>query len=276
MLDSIHNNEGVWRLSIFIFMLITLALWEVISPRRKKAKSNAIQSTNLNINNRRINNVLIVIIDTILVRLLVPLLPVAVAVYASQNSLGLFNLFELPLWLVLPLSLLILDCIIYWQHRLFHAVPMFWRLHRMHHTDVEFDFTTAIRFHPIEIILSILLKLAVILLLGAPAIAVMIFEILLSSSALFNHSNIKLPASVDKVLRHFIVTPDMHRVHHSVYQTETDSNFGFNIPWWDKIFGTYCAQPKDGHLNMSIGIESFREQQDSRIDKLLLQPFRTK
>lgn len=271
MLDSINTNESFWRLGIFVFMLIALALWEVFSPRRKKPPSNSAQ-----INNRRINNILIVVIDTILVRLLVPILPVGAAIYVSQNSLGLFNLLELPMWLVIILSLLILDCIIYWQHRLFHAMPMFWRLHRMHHTDVEFDFTTAIRFHPIEIILSILLKLIVILLLGAPAIAVMIFEILLSSSALFNHSNIKLPTSVDRVLRLFIVTPDMHRVHHSVYQTETDSNFGFNIPWWDKIFGTYTDQPKDGHINMSIGIENFREEEDSRIDKLLLQPFRPK
>ena len=215
-----------------------------------------------------------VIIDTILVRLLVPLLPVGIAVYAANNSIGLFNLFDLTIWLVLPISLLILDFIIYWQHRLFHAVPMFWRLHRMHHTDIEFDFTTAIRFHPIEIILSILLKLVVILLLGVPAIAVMLFEIILSSSALFNHSNIKLSKSIDKVLRLFIVTPDMHRVHHSVYQKETDSNFGFNIPWWDRIFGTYVDQPKDGHTEMFIGIENFREEKDSRIDQLLVQPFK--
>ncbi len=270
MLESIHNNEGTWRLGIFIFMLFALALWEVISPRRKNSKR-----ANFHLNNRRLNNVLVVIIDTLLVRLLVPLLPVGVAVYANKNSIGIFYLIDLPTWLVFLLSLLILDCIIYWQHRLFHAVPMFWRLHRMHHTDVEFDFTTAIRFHPIEIILSILLKLVVILLLGAPAIAVMVFEILLSSSALFNHSNIKISKPVDKILRFFIVTPDMHRVHHSVYQTETDSNFGFNIPWWDRLFGTYIDQPRDGHNEMSIGIETFRDEKDSRIDQLLLQPFRS-
>lgn len=271
MLTSIHNNEGILRLGIFAFLLVALAVWEALSPRRQKSKT----PNNL-ANNRRLNNVLVVVFDTVLVRLLVPLLPVGMAVYASENSFGLFNQLDLPIWLVFLLSLLILDCIIYWQHRLFHEVPMFWRLHRMHHTDVEFDFTTAIRFHPIEIILSILLKLIVILLLGAPAIAVMVFEILLSSSALFNHSNIKLSKSFDRVLRLFIVTPDMHRVHHSVYQTETDSNFGFNIPWWDRIFGTYIEQPKDGHIDMSIGIEIFREEDDSRIDQLLLQPFRSK
>lgn len=271
MQNSILINEGTWRISIFVFMIMALAAWEAISPRRKKLKSPHNTS-----NNRRLNNVLVVIIDTVLVRLLIPLLPVGMAIYAADNSMGLFHLIDLPLWLVFILSILILDCIIYWQHRLFHAVPMFWRLHRMHHTDVEFDFTTAVRFHPIEIILSILLKLIVILLLGAPAIAVMVFEILLSSSALFNHSNIKLSKAVDKVLRLFIVTPDMHRVHHSVYQTETDSNFGFNIPWWDRLFGTYIDQPKDGHIDMSIGIETFREETDSRIDQLLLQPFRSK
>jgi len=275
MLDTIYNDEGAWRLSIFVFMLVGLAFWEVISPRRKKIKSTSNQLSS-HIYNRRLNNVLVVVIDTMLVRLLIPLLPVGIAIYASKNSLGLFNLVELPMWLVFPLSLLILDCIIYWQHRLFHMVPMFWRLHRMHHTDIEFDFTTAIRFHPIEIILSILLKLLVIILLGVPAIVVMVFEILLSSSALFNHSNINISTNIDKYLRLFIVTPDMHRVHHSVYQKETDSNFGFNIPWWDRIFGTYCAQPKDGHLDMSIGIELFREEKNSRIDQLLLQPFKSK
>lgn len=275
MLESIQNSveisEGAWRISIFIFMLVALAIWELISPRRLKQKSTLNQ-----FNSRRLNNIIIVIVDTVLVRLLLPLLPVGMAIYAAENSMGLFNIINLPIWLVFILSLLILDCIIYWQHRLFHTIPMFWRLHRMHHTDIEFDFTTAVRFHPIEIILSILLKLIVIFLLGAPAIAVMVFEILLSSSALFNHSNIKLSKSVDKVLRLFIVTPDMHRVHHSVYREETDSNFGFNIPWWDKLFGTYVDQPKDGHIDMSIGIEIFREEKDSRIDQLLLQPFRSK
>lgn len=272
MLDSIASNEGVWRIGIFVFMLIALLIGEVILPRRKKQKTNS----EFQVNNRRLNNVLVVIIDTLLVRILVPLLPVGIALYAADNSLGLFNVLELPIWIVIPLSLLIFDCIIYWQHRIFHAVPIFWRLHRMHHTDVEFDFTTAIRFHPIEIILSILLKLLIVLLLGIPAIAVLIFEILLSSCALFNHSNIKISKSVDKALRLVLVTPDMHRVHHSVHQQETNSNFGFNIPWWDRIFGTYCDQPKDGHLEMSIGIEIFRDENDSRIDQLLLQPFKEK
>ena len=272
MFDSLINDEGTWRLSIFVFLLVVLAIWEMLSPRRKPKKL----SSRNQVNNRRLNNIAVVIISTFSVRVLVPLLPVGMALYAAENSWGLFNLLELPMWFVFPLSLLILDCVIYFQHRLFHAVPMLWRLHRMHHTDVEFDFTTAIRFHPIEIILSILVKLIVILLLGAPAIAVIVFEILLSSTALFNHSNINISTSIDKILRWFIVTPDMHRVHHSVYREETDSNFGFNIPWWDRIFGTYCAQPRDGHLDMSIGIEIFRAEKDTRIDKLLIQPFLSK
>ena len=270
MFDSIINDEGSWRLGIFVFMLLGLYLWEFLSPRRKQSKL----SSDIKPNNRRINNIAVVIIDTILVRFLVPLLPVGVALYATENSIGLFNIIDLPIWIVFPLSILMLDFIIYVQHRIFHAVPMFWRLHRMHHTDVEFDFTTAIRFHPIEIILSILVKLIFVLLLGSPAEAVIVFEILLSSAALFNHSNINIPKPIDKVLRLIIVTPDMHRVHHSVHRMETDSNFGFNIPWWDRFFGTYIAQPKDGHLDMSIGIEKFRDEKDSRIDQLLLQPFK--
>jgi len=271
MFDSVVNGEGTWRLSIFVLLLIILAIWEVISPRRKQQKTASFSQAN----NRRLNNVAVVIIDTVLVRFLVPLLPVGMALYAAEHSLGLFNIFELPMLVVFPLSLLILDFVIYLQHRLFHAIPLLWRLHRMHHTDVEFDFTTAIRFHPIEIILSIVIKLIVVLLLGAPAIAVLVFEILLSSTALFNHSNINISKPIDKVLRWFVVTPDMHRVHHSVYKTETDSNFGFSIPWWDRLFGTYCAQPKDGHLDMSIGIENFRSEKDSRIDQLLIQPFKS-
>jgi len=264
-MDNLLNNEGTWRLSAFIILLLILPLWEVFFPRRKKHS---------NFETRRFHNLLLVIIDTVLVRLLMPLLPVAAAIYATTNQLGLFNQIEIPIILSLLLSVVILDLVIYFQHRLFHKIPLLWRLHRVHHTDVAFDFTTALRFHPIEIMLSILVKILIIFILGAPAIAVIAFEILLSSSALFNHSNIQIPLSIDKVLRLLIVTPDMHRVHHSVHQHETDSNFGFNIPWWDRLFKTYTAQPKDGHNDMLIGIETFRETNDSRIDKLLIQPFK--
>ncbi len=266
MIDSIFSNEGAWRLSIFLILFATMIIWEAFLPRRKSIKM---------MDSRRLNNLSIMFIYTLLIRFTVPLLPVGVALYAAEHSLGLFNLINLPLLLAVPLAIIILDLMIYFQHRIFHAVPLFWRLHRMHHTDVEFDVTTGIRFHPIEIILSLLLKIVFVLLLGAPAIAVLIFEMLLSSAALFNHSNIQIPKRIDKMIRWVLVTPDMHRVHHSVYKEETDSNFGFSVPWWDRIFGTYCAQPKDGHREMNIGIETFRAGKDSRIDQMLIQPFKT-
>jgi len=265
MIDSIFSNEGTWRLSIFLTLFVVMVIWELLLPRRKSSKITR---------SRRINNLGIMVIYTLLIRFTIPLLPVGAALYASEHSWGLFNSIDLPLLLLVPIAVVTLDLVIYFQHRAFHAIPWLWRLHRMHHTDVEIDVTTGIRFHPIEIILSLLLKLVFVLLLGAPAIAVLIFEVLLSSASVFNHSNIRIPKRIDHVLRWFLVTPDMHRVHHSVYKAETDSNFGFSVPWWDRIFGTYCAQPKDGHLKMDIGIEIFREEKDSRIDQMLIQPFK--
>nr|WP_284047903.1 sterol desaturase family protein [Halomonas gemina] len=170
-------------------------------------------------------------------------------------------------------SVVMLDVAIYFQHRLFHAVPWLWRLHRMHHADLEFDVTTGLRFHPLEILISMGIKLAVVTLLGTPALAVLIFEVLLNATSMFNHGNVRLPARVDRWLRLAVVTPDMHRVHHSIVRQETDSNFGFNLPWWDRLFGTYRDQPAAGHLGMTIGIEAFREAHDLRLDRMLLQPF---
>ena len=265
MFDSLVSNEGAWRLSIFLVLFVAMITWEVLLPRRKSIKI---------LDSRRINNLGIMFIYTLLIRFTIPLLPVAAALYATEQSWGLFNLIGLPIVLAVPLAVVLLDLLIYFQHRIFHAVPQFWKLHRMHHTDLEFDVTTGIRFHPIEIILSLLLKIVFVFLLGAPALAVLIFEIILSSASVFNHSNIKIPKKIDKLLRLVLVTPDMHRVHHSIYRQETDSNFGFSVPWWDKIFGTYTAQPKDGHLEMDIGIETFRSEKDSRIDQLLVQPFK--
>lgn len=263
--DAFLIQEGFWRLSIFLIIFATMILCEILRPRRA-----SVQKTY----KRKANNLSVMIIYTLLIRFSIPILPVAVALYATEHSYGLFNLIGLPLLLAIPLAIVLLDLMIYFQHRIFHAVPLLWRLHRLHHTDIEYDVTTGIRFHPIEIILSLFLKIAFVIILGAPAVAVLIFEILLSSAALFNHSNVLLPKKVDSVLRLFLVTPDMHRVHHSVYREETDSNFGFSVPWWDRIFGTYCAQPKDGHLEMDIGIETFRSEKDSRIDQLLIQPFK--
>ena len=221
------------------------------------------------------SNLGIVAMNTLLARLIFPLAAVGLAAVATESEWGLLHLVEFPLWLKVLLAVVILDLAIYLQHVMFHAVPLLWRLHRMHHADQDIDVTTGARFHPIEIILSIVVKMAVISFLGAPPVAVIIFEILLNATAVFNHGNIRLPKSVDRILRLVVVTPDMHRVHHSVLRNETNSNFGFNVPWWDRIFGTYIAQPAQGHDNMTIGLTIFRRPQDQRLDNMLVQPFRS-
>ena len=218
-------------------------------------------------------NLLLVIIDTAIVRLVFPVAAVGAAVYAQSMEWGIFNAITLPGWMVLILSILALDLAIYGQHRLFHAVPWLWRIHRVHHADQEFDVTTALRFHPLEILLSMAIKIAVIMMLGAPPIAVIVFEILLNATAMFNHGNVQLSAKTDRYLRMFLVTPDIHRVHHSVIRQETDSNFGFNLPWWDQLFGTYRSQPVHGHLGMTIGLEDYRTEQDQQLGRMLVQPF---
>ncbi|MCL7942250.1 sterol desaturase family protein [Halomonas sp. ATCH28] len=213
------------------------------------------------------------VIDTLAARLFFPLAAVGAALVAAEQGWGLFNLVSVPKGLAVVVSVVMLDVAIYFQHRLFHAVPWLWRLHRMHHADLEFDVTTGLRFHPLEILISMGIKLAVVTLLGTPALAVLIFEVLLNATSMFNHGNVRLPARVDRWLRLAVVTPDMHRVHHSIVRQETDSNFGFNLPWWDRLFGTYRDQPAAGHLGMTIGIEAFREAHDLRLDRMLLQPF---
>jgi len=199
---------------------------------------------------------------------------VGVALVAEAHGLGLFNVLPLPAWIGVVASVILLDLAIYFQHVLFHAVPVLWRLHRMHHADLDIDVSTGLRFHPIEILLSMVIKLAVVIALGAPAIAVLIFEVLLNATSMFNHSNVHIPERLDGVVRWFVVTPDMHRVHHSIVARETNSNFGFNLPWWDRLFGTYRAQPAAGHEAMKIGIEQFRDPRELRLDRMLLQPFR--
>lgn len=219
-------------------------------------------------------NLGIVVLNTVLVRLVFPLMPVGVAALAQARGWGLFNIVEAPAWLALVASVLVLDLAIYAQHVAFHKVPVLWRLHRMHHADTAIDVTTGARFHPIEIGLSILIKMAVVCLLGAPAAAVVVFEVVLNGTAMFNHANLRLPLGLDRALRLVIVTPDMHRVHHSTLRSETDSNYGFNLPWWDRLFGTYIAQPSAGHDGMVIGLEHFRDPVEQRLDKMLLQPLR--
>ncbi|MDX5377738.1 MAG: sterol desaturase family protein [Halomonas sp.] len=263
MSDTLRSHEPLIRLGIFLLVLAAMALWEVLAARREQRIRRW---------QRWPGNLLILVLDTLAVRLLFPLAAVGAALVAAERGWGLFHLVPAPLWLALPLSVLLLDAAIYFQHRLFHAVPWLWRLHRMHHADLEFDVTTGLRFHPLEIVISMGIKVAVVTLLGAPAVAVLIFEVLLNVTSMFNHGNVRLPERLDRRLRLIVVTPDMHRVHHSIVRYETDSNFGFNLPWWDRLFGTYRDQPDAGHLNMTIGIAEFRDPRELRLDRMLIQP----
>ncbi|MCP3054259.1 sterol desaturase family protein [Aurantimonas marianensis] len=263
MTETLLANEPIIRVSLFLGILLAMALWEVAAPRRRREIPRLLRWT---------NNLGVVVVDTLLVRLTFPIVAVGLALIAEERGWGLFNVFDVPAWVAVIVAILALDLAIYLQHVMFHAVPALWRLHRMHHADLEFDVTTGLRFHPVEILLSMGIKLAVVAALGPPAVAVLIFEVLLNGTAMFNHSNIRIPLAVDRVLRWFMVTPDMHRVHHSIHPSETNSNFGFNMPWWDRLLGTYRAQPRDGHEAMTIGIEQFRTRRDLWLDRMLLQP----
>lgn len=259
------ENEPLIRLGIFGGIFGAMVLWEFLLPRRRQSQERA---------RRWLNNLAVAVINAGVVRVLFPAAAVGFAFFAEARGWGLFHWVEAPWWLAVVLSFLVLDLVIYAQHVVFHHVPLLWRLHRMHHADTSIDVTTALRFHPVEIVLSMGLKFCVIVALGAPALAVLIFEVVLNGTALFNHSNIRMPAAVDRVLRLVLVTPDMHRVHHSVHRRETNSNFGFNMPWWDRLFGTYRAQPVDGHDGMTIGLHEFRDPREGWLDRLLLQPLR--
>ena len=265
MADSILDNETAIRLGIFLGVLVLVAAWEALSPRRVRSVSRW---------RRWPSNLGLVALNTVVLRLLFPVAAVGMAWYAREHGWGLFNAVQVPAALAVVATVVALDLIIYLQHVMFHAVPALWRLHRMHHADLDFDVTTGARFHPIEIALSMVIKLAAVVVLGAPPVAVVVFEVVLNATAMFNHGNLRLPLAVDRVLRLFVVTPDMHRVHHSVVPAETNSNFGFNLPWWDRLLGTYRAQPAAGHEAMTLGIEQFREPGDLRLDRMLVQPFR--
>ncbi len=265
MRDALFAYEPLIRLAAFGGVFVAMAIWEVIGPRRKQAIGRGW---------RWPNNLGIVAVDTLLVRILFPATAVGLALVAEARGFGLFNALPVPAWVGVAASVLLLDLAIYLQHVLLHAVPALWRLHRMHHADLEFDVSTGLRFHPIEILLSMTIKLAVIAALGTPAVAVLIFEVLLNATSMFNHGNVRVAPGIDRVLRWLVVTPDMHRVHHSILARETNSNFGFNLPWWDRLFGTYRAQPSAGHEAMTIGIEQFRDPRELGLDRMLLQPFR--
>ncbi len=262
---TILRDEATLRLVFFLGTLGAMAAAEVAAPRRRREIPRVLRWS---------NNLALVAIDTAIVRLSFPIVATGMALVAEERGWGLLNAHDVPAWIAIPLSIAVLDLTIYLQHVMFHAVPALWRLHRMHHADLEFDVTTGLRFHPAEIALSMGLKLAVVAALGPPAAAVLIFEILLNATALFTHSNVHLPERWDRVLRCAVVTPDMHRVHHSIRPHETNSNFGFNLSWWDRLLGTYEAQPEDGHERMAIGIGQFRTHRDLWLDRMLLQPFR--
>lgn len=262
-MNSILDAEPLIRLGVFAGVLALLMAWEVLAPRRQAGVGRW---------ERWPGNLGVVVIDAVLVRILFPTAAVGLALVAQSNGWGLLNLVAAPDWVALVATVILLDLLIYGQHVLFHAAPLLWRLHRMHHADLNIDVTTGVRFHPVEILLSMLIKLGAVVVLGAPALGVIIFEILLNATSMFNHSNVRLPASVDRWLRRILVTPDMHRVHHSIVERETNSNFGFNLPWWDRLFGTYRAQPAASHEAMAIGLPQFREPSELRLDRMLLQP----
>jgi len=260
----IVENELWIRLSFFFGILIVMFLWEVMMPRRPLTASKI---------TRWFSNLSLVLIDSVAVRLAFPAGLAGVAFLAQQRGWGIFNLFGLPSLLKIVCGVLILDLAIYLQHVIFHSAPLLWRLHMVHYSDMDIDVTTGIRFHPIEIFLSMGIKMVVVILTGAPALAVLVFEIVLNGTSMFNHGNVRYPQNVDSVLRLFVVTPEMHRVHHSTIRWETNSNLGFNFPWWDRLFGTYRAQPAKGHLGMTIGLDQYKEPRKLTLPWLIALPF---
>ncbi len=261
----ILTHELPLRMGFTFTVLGLMALWETLAPRRKYQLSKPL---------RWFNNLSLVMLNNLVVRAFFPTAAVGVAAFAGGRGWGILNWYQPSFsWSVLA-SVAALDLVIYLQHVMFHAVPALWRLHRVHHADPDFDVTTGLRFHPLEILISLGIKAAAILVLGSPVVAVILFEILLNATAMFNHGNVSLPKRIDRVLRWLVVTPDMHRVHHSVEDDEANSNFGFNLPWWDRLLGTYRDSPRAGHIGMVIGIHSMRHpRQVMWLPGMLLIPF---
>lgn len=257
-------NEVLIRVGFFFGIFVSVAIWELLAPRRSLTTSKTA---------RWVSNLGITFLNPVVVRLVFPLMPVSVALLAQKNGWGLLNNLSLPHWFEVTVGVIALDLVIYLQHVMFHTIPVLWRLHMMHHADLDFDVTTGLRFHPIEIMLSMVIKLSVVVLIGAPVLGVLIFEVLLNATSMFNHGNIRLPLSIDRKLRLLVVTPDMHRVHHSVTIRETNSNFGFNLPWWDRLLGTYRDQPAAGHTGMTIGLSQFRHARRLTFPWILVLPF---
>lgn len=258
-------TEPVLRLAAFVGVFAVLAVWEALAPRRVRIQTRRRRwSINLGLS----------VLNTLVLRIALPLAAVGAALWAAEGGWGLFNQLAAPGWLAIGASIIVLDLAVYGQHRLSHAVPWLWRLHRLHHIDLDVDVTTAGRFHPAEMVLSMLWKMAVVVALGAPPAAVLLFEILLNAAAMFSHAQIALPAAVDRRLRLLLVTPDMHRVHHSIHRDETDSNYGFLLPVWDRLLGSYRDQPRDGHETMTLGVQGQSSPRALSFTGLLLGPFR--
>jgi len=256
--------ETAIRLGSFLGLLLIMGVAETVRPRRPLTAPKG---------RRWLSNLSVLALSTLLIRVLVPFLPTGVALYAAENGIGLLNTVTLPRWAAIVTAVLLLDMAIYWQHAAFHRIPVLWRIHRMHHADTDIDASTGIRFHPIEFLLSMGLKLVVILALGPPVTGVIAFEVLLNGCAVFNHANVRLPVSLDRWLRLLVVTPDQHRVHHSTSPREFNMNYGFNLPWWDRLFGTYKPQPDQGHEGMKIGLNIYRDPEFLSLRRMLAIPF---
>ena len=264
MTEWIMSNKPVIRLGFFAGIFGLMAIWEILAARRELTTSKG---------RRWVGNLSLVLVDTLIVRLLFPTAAVGTALIVADLGWGVLNVVSVPYWAALLISVATLDLAIYLQHVMFHALPALWRLHMVHHADLDLDVTSGSRFHPIEIVLSMFIKLGVISVLGPPLLGVLIFEVVLNALAMFNHANARIPLPLDRVLRWIIVTPDMHRVHHSVEKPEHNTNFGFNLSCWDRVLGTYTDQPAKGHEGMTIGLKSFRERSWQSLPRLLAMPF---
>jgi sterol desaturase/sphingolipid hydroxylase (fatty acid hydroxylase superfamily) len=258
------SHEPLVHFGLFFGILILMAMWEILAPRRHLQTSKSM---------RWVSNLGIVFIDTLALRLLLSFSAIDIAILAGKEGWGFLNNVSLSNWLKVTIVVVVLDLATYLQHAVFHGLPILWRLHMLHHSDLDFDVTTGIRFHPVEVLLSMGIKVMVVFLVGISALGVLIFEVLLNGTSLFNHDNVRLGASIDRVLRLFVVTPDMHRVHHSVIIRETNNNFWSNLPWWDRLFGTYKDQPAAGHVEMTFGLSHFRDPKELTLPRLIVLPF---
>lgn len=255
-------TEGTLRLSIFLSVLILMGALEAMFPARQRVQKRA---------SRWVTNLGLVIIDTLAIRLLFPVIAVGAALWAQTQDWGLLNLTALPNWAAVLIAIIVLDMMIYWQHVASHRIPVLWRLHKVHHADRDLDASSGLRFHPVEIILSMLYKMIIVVALGAPVLAVIIFEIILNACALFNHANVRLPRWVEQPLRQVLVTPALHRIHHSVIERETNTNFGFSVIWWDKIFRSYTDKPKG---ELTLGLSEYQTDAPSNLIWSLIAPFK--